>query len=127
MFLSKQLGGGKRDQRSCQFLISIRTYLKNLVDSSDIERSIISRQIDLPSNDIPGSKNNPSDPKMDDDLLHRSQRQQQRQNTPPPVLGPKNIDNKVKEGKKKRDKGEYQQDKRKTVGRRGRISEVSVY
>ncbi len=46
---------------------------------------------------------------------------------PPPILGPQSGDKKVKEGKKKRDNGEYQGDRKKAVGREGGIWEVSVY
>lgn len=45
--------------------------LEDLIDSSDIKLLAIPRQTDLPSNDIPGSKDNPSDSKVNDDLLNR--------------------------------------------------------
>ncbi len=47
--------------------------LEDLINSSDVEHPAISKEIDLPSNDIPDSKNNASDPKIDDNLLDRSQ------------------------------------------------------
>ncbi len=50
--------------------------LEDLVDSSDIKHPAIPRQINLPSNDIPSSKDNPSNPKMVNVFLDRSQRQQ---------------------------------------------------
>ncbi len=101
--------------------------LEDLVDSSDIEHPAIPRQIDLPSDDISDSKDNPSNLKIDDDLLDRSQGQQQCQITPFPILGLKNGDEKVREEKRKRDNGEYQGGRREVVGRKGGISEVSVY
>ncbi len=49
--------------------------LENLGNSLDVEHPAIPRQIDLSSNDIPGFKNDSSDPEMNDDLLDKSQRQ----------------------------------------------------
>ena len=45
--------------------------IEDLVDSSNVKYSAILRQIDLPSNDIANFKNNPNNPKMDNDLLDR--------------------------------------------------------
>ncbi len=52
--------------------------LKDLVDSSDIKHPAIPRQMDLVSDIIPGSKENPSNPEMNNDFLDRLQEQQQR-------------------------------------------------
>ena len=127
MSSNKQLGGGKKNLRSCQSLINTKKILKKLVDRSDIEYPAILRQIDLPNNDIPDFKDNPNDLEMDNDLLDRSQGQQQRQIIPPPILGPKSGDEKVKEEKKKRDNGEYRGGRKEVVGKKGGILEVSVY
>ncbi len=100
--------------------------LEDLVDSLDIEHPAIPKQIDLPSNDIPGFKNDPSNPKIDDDPLNRVQGQQQCQITPPPILGPKSSDERVKGGKSKRDNGEHRGGRREVIRRGGGILEVSV-
>lgn len=49
---------------------------ENLVDNLDIEYLAIEKQINLLSNDIPGSKDNLSDPKINNNLLDRSKGQQ---------------------------------------------------
>lgn len=46
--------------------------LRDLIDNLDIECLVILSQIDLPSNNIPDSKNDLSDLDLDDDLLDRS-------------------------------------------------------
>ena len=101
--------------------------LEDFIDSLDVEHPAISRQINLLSNDIPGSSNDPSDSKIDNHFSDRLQRQQQRRITPSLILGLKNGNEKVRRGKKKRDNGKYQGGKKKAVGRRGGILEVSVY
>ena len=74
MFSSKQLGGQEKSK-----ILSIpnnyKNILEDLVNSLDVEYLAISKQIDLSSNNIPNSKNNLSDPKMNNDLLDRSQEQ----------------------------------------------------
>ncbi len=101
--------------------------LEDLVNSLDIKHLAIPKQIDLPNNNIPNSKDNPNDLKIDNYLSDRSQRHHQRRITPLPILGSKIGDKKVRGGEKKKDKGEHQRGKREVVGRGGRISEVSVY
>ncbi len=39
--------------------------LENLLESLDVEHPAIPMQIDLPSNDIPSSKDDPSNPELD--------------------------------------------------------------
>lgn len=101
--------------------------LKNIIDSLYIKCLAILRQIDLSTNNIPGSKDNPSDPEVDDNLLGRSQRQQQCQDTLLLVLGFKSDNKKVKERGKKRDKKKDRKCSGKVVRRRGGILEVSIY
>ncbi len=101
--------------------------LEDLIDSLDIEYLAIPRQIDLPSNDISDCKDDSSDPKKYKDFLDRWKGQQQCRNTPFLHLNPKNSDEKLREGKKNRDKREHQGGRRKVVEREGRISEVSSY
>lgn len=45
----------------------------------------------------------------------------------PSILHLKSDNEKIKGGKKKRDKGKYQRDRKKVVGRGGGISEVNIY
>ncbi len=61
-----------------------KNILEDLVDSLDVEHPAISRQINLSSNDIPSSKDDPSDFQIDDDFLDRLQGQQQYRITPLP-------------------------------------------
>ena len=72
--------------------------LEDLVESLDIKYPAILKQIDLSSNDILCSKNNPSNFEMENDFLDRLQGQQQCRITPP-ILCSKNGDKKVREGK----------------------------
>lgn len=76
--------------------------LEDFVNNLDINRLVISRQINLLSDNIADSKDNLSNPKMDDDLLNRSKEQQQYRNILLSILDFKNGDEKIKEGKKKR-------------------------
>lgn len=49
-----------------------KNILENLVDSLDIKYPAIPKQINLPSNDIPGSKDDSSDFKIDNDFSDKS-------------------------------------------------------
>ena len=49
---------------------------EDFVDNLDIKHPAIPKQIDLSNNDIPDSKDNPSNHKIDDDFSDRSQGQQ---------------------------------------------------
>ncbi len=65
-----------REQEKSKILSIHNKYkdtLEDFVDSSDIKHLAIPKQIYLPSDDIPGSKDDPSNLEMDDDLLDRSQ------------------------------------------------------
>ena len=93
----------------------------------DIKHLAILKQIDLPSNDIPSSKDNPSDLKIDDDILNKSQASYQCLITPSYILGRKIGDEKVRRGKKKRDNEKHQGDKREAIRKRGAILEINVY
>ena len=67
-----------REQKKSEILSILNKYkdtLKDLIDSLDVEHPAIPRQINLLSNHILSSKENPSDPKIDNDLLNRSQKQ----------------------------------------------------
>ena len=83
MFSSKQLGGKQEKSEILLILNKYKDTFKHLVDNLDIEYPAIKKQIDLPSNDIPGFKDNTSDPEMRNDLFNISHGQQQRRITPP--------------------------------------------
>ncbi len=68
----KAIGGGQEKSEILSIPNKYKDTLEDLVDSSDVEHPAIPRQIDLSSDDIPGSKNDPSNPKMDDILSDRS-------------------------------------------------------
>ncbi len=74
--LKQAIGGEQEKSEILSIPNKYKDILEDLVDSLDVEHPAIPRQIDLPSNNIPGSKNNPSNPKMDDDFSDRSQGQQ---------------------------------------------------
>ena len=59
--------------------------LEDIIDSLDIKHPTILKKIDLLSNNIPNSKDNSSDPKMNDDFSDRLQEQQQCKITPLPL------------------------------------------
>ncbi len=89
--LKQAIGGGQEKSEILSIPNKYKDTLEDLVDSSDVEHPAIPRQIDLPSDDIPGSKDDPSNLKMDDVLSDRSQGQQQRQITPPPSWVPRAV------------------------------------
>ncbi len=120
----------KTEQEKSEILLIPNMYkdtFKDLVDSSNVKHLAIPLQINLPSNDISDSKDDPSNPEMDNDLLDRSQGQRQRRIILSPILGLKSGDEKVKGGKKKRNNGEHQKGRKEAIGREGGISEVSIY
>ncbi len=72
MFSNKQFGGKQEKSEILSISNKYKNILDDFFDSLDIEHLTIPRQIDLPSNDIPSSKDDSSDPKMDDDFLNKS-------------------------------------------------------
>ncbi len=70
--LSKQLGGGQEKSEILSIPNKSKDTLEDLVDNSNVEHPALPRQKDLPSNDIPGSKDDPSDLEMDNDLSDKS-------------------------------------------------------
>ncbi len=89
--LKQVIEGGQKKSKILSIPNKYKDTLEDLVDSLDVEHPAILRQIDLPSDDIPGSKNDPSNPEIDDDLLDRSQGQQQYRITPPPSWVPRAV------------------------------------
>ncbi len=70
----------KKGQERLKILLNSNKYkdtLEDLIDSSDVEHLAIPKQIDLLSNNISDSKDDPSNPKKDNDFLDRLERQQQ--------------------------------------------------
>ncbi len=73
--LKQAIEGGQGRSEILSILNKYKDTLEDLVNSLDIKRPAIPKQIDLLTDDISGSKNGPSDSKMDDNLSDRSQRQ----------------------------------------------------
>ena len=64
----------EKGQEKSEILSILNKYkdtFEDLVNSLDIEHLAIPKQINLPSNNIPNSKDDPSNPKMGNDLLDR--------------------------------------------------------
>ena len=70
--LKQAIRGGEEKLEILFICNKYKDTFKDLVDSSDVEYPTILKEINLPSNDIPGLKDNSSDPKIDNDLLDRS-------------------------------------------------------
>ncbi len=88
---NQAIGGGQEKSEILSIPNKYKDTLKDLVNSSDVEHPAIPRQIILPSNNIPGSKDDPSNPEIDDDPSDRSQGQQQRRITLPPSWVPRAV------------------------------------
>ena len=69
-----QVGNWEEQEKSeiLSFLNKYKHILEDLVNSLNVEHAAIPRQINLPSNDIPGSKDNSSDSEIDNNFLDRS-------------------------------------------------------
>lgn len=75
--LKQAIEGGQEKIKIMSIFNKYKNTLKNLVDRLDIEFLAILRSINLLSNDIPYSKDNPSDPKLNNYFLNKLQGQQQ--------------------------------------------------
>lgn len=83
--------------------------------------------MDLLSNDISDSKNDSNNPKIDDNFFKQVIKGTTMPNHPLPYLESENVDEKIRERKKKKDNRKYQRDRREVVRRGGRIMELSIY
>ncbi len=72
LVFKQTIGGGQEKSEILSIPNKYKDTLKDLVDSSDVEHPPIPRQIDLPSNDIPGSKDDLRNPEMDNVFSDRS-------------------------------------------------------